>query len=68
MILFYLFQGMTCNHCVKSVENAVNSVANVEDLEVILANGQVRINGKNLSIDSIIDSITNSGFNCKLSK
>ena len=58
--------GMTCNHCVKSVENAVNSVANVEDLEVILANGQVRINGKNLSIDKVTDSITSAGFSCSL--
>ena len=60
--------GMTCNHCVNSVTNAILEVTNVEDVNVNLGSGETKINGNNINIDEVVESITSSGYSAELVK
>ena len=57
-------QGMTCNHCVKSVENAVSSLEGVTQVQVTLAEGKVEVdvNNETTTADVIAECIENQGF------
>jgi copper chaperone len=39
----YVVTGMTCEHCVRSVEEEVGDVAGVADVAVDLVSGSVRV-------------------------
>lgn len=41
--LEFKVQGMTCEHCVRTVKNAVSSVEGVSHVEVYLDKGLVRV-------------------------
>ena len=60
--------GMTCNHCVNSVTNAISEVTNVEDVDVDLGSGETKINGNNINIDEVVEAITSSGYSAELVK
>ena len=60
--------GMTCNNCVNSVKSAIYEVSNVENVDVDLASGITKINGNNISVDSIIGAIKVSGYSGELGK
>ena len=53
--------GMTCNHCVASVKKALESVAGVESVEVILEPGSASING-NADTDALIAAVKAAGY------
>jgi len=36
-------EGMSCNHCVQSVERSVGELAGVDDVKVNLADGKVAV-------------------------
>ncbi len=36
-------QGMTCEHCVRTVKNAISSIEGVSKVEVSLSDGRVKI-------------------------
>ena len=58
--------GMTCNHCVNSVTNAISEIKNITDVDVELNSGVAKISGSNVNIDEIVDAITSSGYSAKL--
>ena len=60
--------GMTCNHCVNSVSNAISEVTNVEDVDVDLGSGETKINGNNINIDEVVEAITSSGYSAEVVK
>ena len=60
--------GMTCNHCVNSVSNAISEVTNVEDVDVDLGSGETKINGNNINIDEVVEAIISSGFSAEVVK
>ena len=60
--------GMTCNHCVNSVTNAISEVTNVEDVNVYLGSGKTKINGNNINIDEVVEAITSSGYSVEVVK
>ena len=60
--------GMTCNHCVNSVTNAISEVTNVEDINVDLGSGKTKINGNNINIDEVVEAITSSGYSVEVVK
>jgi len=60
--------GMTCNHCVNSVSNAISEVTNVEDVDVDLGSGETKINGNNINIDEVVKAITSSGYSAEVVK
>ena len=63
-----LVSGMTCNHCVNSVTNAIFEVSNIQDVDVNLSSGETKINGNNINIDKVIEAITSSGYSVELVK
>jgi hypothetical protein len=60
--------GMTCNHCVNSVTNAISEVINVENVDVDLGSGKTKINGNNINIDEVVEAITSSGYSVEVVK
>lgn len=63
-------QGMTCNHCVKSVEGAVNQLQGVKDVKVTLAEGKVEVQVDNPATTAsvIAQCIEDQGFTVVASK
>lgn len=55
-------QGMTCNHCVTTVSEAVRSVDGVESVDVSLEQGRVLVFGSVASDDAIRRAIRDAGF------
>ncbi len=41
--IIFQVSGMTCGHCVKAVENAVNGLEGIEQIDVQLNNGTVKV-------------------------
>ncbi len=55
--------GMTCGNCVKHVDHAIRAIAGVEDVQVELASGNVRIQGEfPQGIEPIIAAIVEEGY------
>jgi len=56
--------GMSCEHCVKAVTNAVSGISGTQDVSVDLKNGTVSFNfdsGK-AALDAVAAAITEEGF------
>jgi len=56
--------GMSCNHCVNAVNNALGGIAGVADVAVSLKDGAVSFNYDPAlaSIEAIKTAITEEGF------
>ena len=52
---------MTCNHCKMTIQNSVNSVNDVQNVEVNLDNKLVEITG-NFEVGDVVSAIQNSGY------
>ncbi len=57
--------GMTCNHCVHSVTNALQAVAGVEKVAVSLDAGRARIDGK-AGPGVLIQAIEKEGYQAQV--
>jgi len=57
--------GMTCNHCVHSVTNALQAVAGVEKVSVSLDTGRARVDG-NASPGALIQAIEEEGYKAQV--
>ena len=57
-------EGMTCDHCVQTIKEAVNNLVGISRVEVDLENKQVAVEyDKTLvKLDSITDKIVEIGF------
>ncbi len=57
-------EGMTCGHCVKSVENSVGAMNGVERVLVELINGTVAVeyNENEVNVQNIKDTIEDQGY------
>lgn len=57
-------QGMSCGHCVKSVEGSVGALAGVNEVKVNLAEGivEVAFDEAQVSIDQIKETIDDQGY------
>ncbi|MEJ5997847.1 heavy-metal-associated domain-containing protein [Corynebacterium sp. H130] len=58
----YLIEGMTCEHCVKSVEEEVNEVPGTQGVDVDLASGRMTVHGEDFSDDAIIEAVIEAGY------
>ncbi len=54
--------GMTCNHCVATVERAIREVAGVEQVKVDLVSKKAAVSGAHFSLDSVKTAIENVGY------
>ncbi len=55
-------EGMTCNHCVANVKNAIESLNNIEKVEISLFNKTVHVEG-DVEKNVIKNAIENAGYN-----
>ncbi|WP_410513282.1 copper chaperone CopZ [Paenibacillus sp. BR2-3] len=57
--------GMSCNHCVHSVEGAVNKLPGVEWVKVSLVEGEVTVEFKDakVTLENIKETIEDQGYN-----
>ncbi|SOC21880.1 copper chaperone [Ureibacillus xyleni] len=57
-------KGMSCGHCVKSVEGAVGALEGVDQVKVNLEAGQVNVafNNETVTLDKIKEAIDDQGY------
>ena len=57
-------KGMTCDHCVQTIKEAVNNLVGISRVEVDLENKQVAVEYDKalVKLDSITDKIVEIGF------
>lgn len=57
-------QGMSCNHCVNSVEGSVSNLTGVSSVKVDLDNGEVAVEFDNeqITLDKIKEAIEEQGY------
>lgn len=58
-------QGMTCEHCVKTITEALQARDPAADVKVKLVGGEVRVNSS-LSSDELIIAIAEAGYGAGL--
>jgi copper chaperone len=58
----YTVTGMTCDHCVRSVEEEVGEVAGVRAVEVELASGLLTVSGEGFSDDAVRGAVAEAGY------
>jgi copper chaperone len=60
-------EGMSCNHCVEAVKNAVGILNGVESVSVDLPNKKVTVefDSERVSIETIKDTIEDQGYDVK---
>lgn len=57
-------KGMSCGHCVKSVEGSVGALDGVNEVKVNLESGQVDVSFDNskVTVDKIKEAIDDQGY------
>jgi copper chaperone len=58
----YTVSGMTCDHCVRSVEEEVGEVEGVQAVEVELASGLLTVSGEGFSDDAVRGAVAEAGY------
>ena len=58
----YTVSGMTCGHCVASVQEEVGEVAGVRDVDVVLETGAVTVTGDSVSDDAVRAAVEEAGY------
>lgn len=60
-------EGMSCGHCVKSVEGSVGALAGVDQVKVNLEEGLVEVafNEAQVSLEQIKETIDDQGYDIK---
>ena len=58
----YSVAGMTCGHCVASVEEEVSEVAGVESVDVDLDSGRLTVSGEGFSDDDVRAAVVEAGY------
>jgi copper chaperone len=59
-------EGMTCDHCVRSVTNAVKDVPGVADAKVSLETNSAVIEGDQIDVNRIIEAIEEEGYSASV--
>lgn len=55
-------QGMSCQHCARSVTEEVSEVAGVRDVNVDLTSGRVVVTGSDVSEAAIASAVEEAGY------
>ncbi len=54
--------GMTCNHCKANVENNLASIAGIENIEIDLESGKVKLTGEEINLDKVKEKVEGIGY------
>ena len=55
-------EGMSCNHCVMAVKNALSEIEGVSHVDVELNNNRAIVEGDNLSDEVLKEKIEEAGY------
>ena len=58
----YRVLGMTCEHCVRSVNEEVSAVPGVRDVRVDLASGQLSVEGEGVEAARVREAVEEAGY------
>jgi copper chaperone len=58
----YSVSGMTCGHCVNSVQEEVGEIPGVSAVEVVLDTGLVTVTGDGVSDDAVRAAVEEAGY------
>ena len=58
----YTVTGMTCGHCVASVQEEVGEVPGVRSVDVVLESGLVTVSGEGVSDDAVRAAVEEAGY------
>ena len=58
----YTVTGMTCNHCVLSVQEEVSEVEGVTAVDVDLASGRLTVSGEDVSDAAVKAAVEEAGY------
>jgi copper chaperone len=58
----YSVAGMTCSHCVMSVQEEVAEVAGVSAVDVELASGRLTVSGEAFTDEAIAAAVAEAGY------
>ena len=58
----YTVNGMTCGHCVLSVQEEVSEVAGVEAVVVDLTSGRMTVAGEGFEDSAVEDAVNEAGY------
>ncbi|WP_170007464.1 copper chaperone CopZ [Bacillus fonticola] len=60
-------EGMSCGHCVKSIEGSVGELTGVQNVAVDLENGKVSVqfDSASVSLNKIKETIDDQGYDVK---
>ena len=64
--LEFTVTGMTCDHCVRAITEAVNGVDGVQDAKVSLDEKKATVEGDNLDAAAIVAAIEEEGYEAAL--
>jgi copper chaperone CopZ len=59
-------KGMSCGHCVGSVERSLEGIDGVESVNVDLKAGEATVAGTNLAPESLIKAVNEEGYEAKV--
>ncbi len=54
--------GMTCDHCVRSVTNALKDVPGVEDVTVSLENNEAIVKGNSIDVAALVAAVAEEEY------
>lgn len=57
-----LVEGMSCNHCIMAVTNALKELDGVSNVDVDLENKQVEVLGDNLLEENLKEAVEEAGY------
>jgi len=57
-----LVEGMSCQHCVKAVTNALKELEGVTDVKVDLESKKVEVEGENLVDQTLREAVEDAGY------
>lgn len=58
----YTVTGMTCAHCVASVQEEVSEIPGVERVEVDLASGRLDVTGAGIDDAAVAEAVAEAGY------
>jgi len=58
----YRVTGMTCDHCVRAVREAVSAVDGIEVVEIELASGRLEVRGDGVADENVRAAVEEAGY------
>jgi len=60
--LSFTVSGMTCGHCVASVQEEVSEIPAVTEVEAVLETGGLTVTGDNVDPAAVIEAVREAGY------